>query len=56
MSARTLWLLVTMEKALDLQTKDNFFSFSTDNQLLAYKFDKHLLNHCEQSHHVNVNK
>ena len=56
MSARTLWLLVTMEKALALQAKDNFFSFSTDNQLLAYKSDKHLLNHCEQSHYVNVNK
>ena len=45
---RTLWLLVTMEKALALQTTCNFFSLSTDNQLLASIFDNHLLNHCEQ--------
>ena len=40
MSARHLWLLVTMEKALALEITGNFFSFSTDNQLSVYTFDK----------------
>ena len=48
MSTRTLWLFVTMEKTLALQITGNFFSFRTHNQLLAYIFDKYLLNHCEQ--------